>query len=74
MTIEFTEDIDLGLRKSFQGRVTKRRWFKQGEVHRVEFLGEGPDLESIDFRFDDGLVAMKVPRFVVNVFPILQSE
>lgn len=67
MKIEFVEDIDLALRKRLRGRVTKHRRFKLGEVHPAEFLGEDSDLETIDLQFEDGLFAMKVPRFAVSV-------
>lgn len=67
MKIEFVEDIDLALRKSFEGRVTKRHRFKCGEIHFVEFLAEDMDAETIDFRFDDGLLALGVGRFAVAI-------
>jgi hypothetical protein len=67
MKIEFVEDIDLALRKRLGGRVTKRRRFKPGEVQDVEFLGEDSDLETIDFQFENGLFAIKVPRLAVRV-------
>jgi hypothetical protein len=67
MKIEFTEDIDLALRKTFGGRITKRRRFKCGEIHYVEFTGEDTDAETIDFRFEDGLLALGVGRFAVAI-------
>jgi hypothetical protein len=67
MKIEFVEDIDLALRKSLRGRVTKHRRFESGEVQYAEFLGEDSDLETIDLRFENGLFAIKVPRFAVCV-------
>ena len=67
MKIEFVEDIDLALRKRLGGRVTKRRRFKPGEVQDAEFLGEDSDLETIDFQFEKGLFAIKVPRLAVRV-------
>ena len=67
MKIEFVEDVKLALRRNLEGRVIKSRRYKNGEVHWVEFLGEDPDLETIDFQFQDGSFAIKVPRFVVNV-------
>ncbi len=67
MKIEFVEDIDLALRKTLDGRVTKRHRFKPGNTQEAEFLGEDSDLETIDFQFPDGLFAIKVPRFAVAV-------
>ena len=67
MKIEFVEDVDLALRKNLGGRVTKRRRFKYGEVHHVEFLGEDSDLETIDIQFADGYFAINVPRFAIGV-------
>ncbi|MGA2278890.1 MAG: hypothetical protein ABSG80_01150 [Verrucomicrobiota bacterium] len=67
MKIEFVEDIDLALRKTLDGRVTKRRHFKPGDTQEAEFLGEDTDLETIDFQFPDDLFAIKVPRFAIAV-------
>ena len=67
MKIEFVEDINLALRKQLDGRVTKRRHYKPGATQDAEFLGEDSDLETIDFKFPDGLFAIKVPRFAVSV-------
>ena len=67
MKIEFCEEIDLALRKSLNGRVVQRRRCAEGEIHQVEFLGEDPDLEFIDFQFEDGSCAIKVPRHSVAV-------
>jgi hypothetical protein len=67
MRIEFAEDIDLALRKSFEGHIVKRRRFKCGEIHFVEFLGEDRDAETIDFQFEDGLLALGVGRFAVAI-------
>ena len=65
MKIEFTEDVNLALRKNLDGRATRHRRFKQNEVHRVEFLGEDLDAETIDVRFEDGYLALKVARPIV---------
>ena len=67
MKIEFVEDIDLALRKRLGGRVTKRRCFQPGKTQDAEFLGEDSDLETIDFQFPDGLIAIQVPRSAVSV-------
>ncbi len=67
MRIEFIEEITLALCKSLDGRITKNRCCKSGEIHRVEFLGEDSNLETISFQFKDGLFALKVPRFTVHV-------
>jgi len=67
MKIEFVEDIDVALRKSLVGRVTKRRRFKPGETCCAEFLGEDSDLETVDLQFEDGLYATKVPRTAVSL-------
>lgn len=67
MKVEFVEEIDLALRRSPEGRITKHCRFKRGEIHHVEFLGEDSDLETIDFQFADGLFAKRVPRFAVGV-------
>jgi len=67
MKIEFVEDIDLALRKTMDGRVTCRRRFGPGDVQYAEFLGEDSDLETISFRLENGLFAIKVPRFAVAV-------
>jgi hypothetical protein len=65
MKIEFIEDISLALRKSFEGRVTKYRRFKRGEVRQIEFLSEDLDAETIDFQFEDCPLALGVTRTVV---------
>ena len=68
MKIEFAEPIHLGLRKSLDGRVVEHRRFEEGDFLEVEFLGEGHDLETIDFRLPDGSFAIEVPRLAVSVF------
>jgi hypothetical protein len=65
MKITFIEDIVLALRRKLDGRVVRRNRFKQCKVCRVEFLGEDLDRETIDFRFDNGLIALGVTRHVV---------
>jgi hypothetical protein len=65
MKITFIEDIVLALRRKLDGRVVRRNRFKQSDVCRVEFLGEDLDRETIDFRFDNGLIALGVTRNVV---------
>ncbi len=67
MKIEFVEDIDLALRKTLDGRVTKRRRFKPGDTQEAEFLGEDSDLETINLQLQDGLYAIQIPRFAVAV-------
>jgi len=67
MKIEIQEDINLALRKLPSGRVAKRRAFKPGESHNVEFLGEDCDLETISFQFESGYCALNVPRRAVAV-------
>ena len=74
MKIEFVEEIDLALRRIPEGRVTKSRRFKVGEVHEAEFLGEDSDLETIDIQLADGLFALKVPRSTVSVRMIQKAE
>jgi hypothetical protein len=65
MKIQFVEDIDLGLRKSLEGRVSKHQRFKGGEIYCAEFLSEDSDSETISFRFENGLFALGVARFAV---------
>ena len=72
MKIQFLEDIDLALRKDFDGPVMKRRRFKCGEIHFVDFLGEDLDAETIDFRLEDGLLALGVGRFAVAILETQQ--
>jgi hypothetical protein len=67
MKVEITEPIKMALRKSLDGRVSRLADFRPGEFHFVEFLGEGPDLETISFRFEDGYFALDVPRRSVAV-------
>ena len=67
MKIEFIEDIDLALRRTLAGRVSCRRRFKPGDAECVEFLGEDSDLETISFQLENGLFAIRVPRFAVAV-------
>lgn len=66
MKIEFAEEIDLALRRARSGPV-KRRLFKAGETHLVEFLAEDLYAETIDFEFHNGQKAIGVPRFAVAV-------
>ena len=65
----------MGLRKKLSSLVKKWASFKSGERYAVEFLGEGPDLETISFQFADGLCALDVPRHAIavgasNSFPV----
>jgi len=69
MRIEFIEETNLALRKTRDGRTIKHRRFRKDEVCEVEFLGEDSDLDFIDFRFEDGLCAIRVPRFAVTLTP-----
>ena len=67
MRIEFVEDITLALRARLEGPVTERRRFGRGEAHFVEFLGEDADAETIDFQFENGLMALRVGRFAIAI-------
>jgi hypothetical protein len=67
MKIVFVEDINLALRKTLDGRVTKRRRFKPGDTQEAEFLGEDSDLETIDLQLPNGLFAIQIPRFAASV-------
>ena len=59
-------------RKTLGGRTSKHRCFKKGDTFEVEFLGEDSDLNFIDFRLEDGLCAIHVPRFAVAVSRCLE--
>jgi hypothetical protein len=67
MQITIVEEIGLVLRSRKTRRVLRAQICKPGEKFEVEFLGEDNDLNGIDLEFDNGLVAIGVPRHAVAI-------